>query len=52
MLREQIADAHRDGDAWREQAQRFAIAGQRKREARRPWWKRLTGSERAAAVGS
>jgi hypothetical protein len=29
----QIADAHRDRDAWRDQAQRLAIADRRKREA-------------------
>src|SRR5467141_3154006 len=42
MLREQLADARRDRDAWRDQAQRLAIADQRER---RPWWKRLAGSD-------
>jgi hypothetical protein len=42
----QIADARRDRDAWRDQAQRLAIANRRKREARLPWWGRLAGSER------
>jgi hypothetical protein len=36
MLREQVADARGDRDAWRDQAQRLAIADQRQR---RPWWK-------------
>ncbi len=40
MLREQLADARRDRDAWRDQAQRLALADQRER---RPWWKRLAG---------
>jgi hypothetical protein len=34
ILREQVADARRNRDAWREQAQRFAIADQRGRAPR------------------
>ena len=40
MLREQLGDARHERDAWRDQAQRLAIADQRDR---RPWWKRLAG---------
>jgi hypothetical protein len=40
MLREQLGDARHERDAWRDQAQRLAIADQRER---RPWWKRLAG---------
>jgi hypothetical protein len=51
MLREQLADARHDRNAWREQAQRLAIADQRARERRRPWWKRLVGSDPTQSAG-